>query len=251
MNNLVWERNPFGGAVVSPESVITCEPNFLDSLERAHISWNEEGFKVIWLEIPSAVYSVLPMACDNGFIFHHASSEYVMLTLALEKGAHVPPYATHYIGIGGVVINEKDELLVVSERYRSSGRGPSYKLPGGALQSGEHLADAAVREVLEETGVNTVFDSISFFRHWHGYRYGKSDIYFVAKLIPLSDEITMQEEELSECLWMPVSDFLDNRSVHDFNKTIVNASIKNYSMKQVTIDGYEPPERYEFFGVSD
>ena len=191
------------------------------------------------------------MACDNGFIFHHASSEYVMLTLALEKGAHVPPYATHYIGIGGVVINEKDELLVVSERYRSSGRGPSYKLPGGALQSGEHLADAAVREVLEETGVNTVFDSISFFRHWHGYRYGKSDIYFVAKLIPLSDEITMQEEEISECLWMPVSDFLDNRSVHDFNKTIVNASIKNYSMKQVTIDGYEPPERYEFFGVSD
>ncbi|GIS64615.1 MAG: hypothetical protein CM1200mP3_08630 [Chloroflexota bacterium] len=61
----------------------------------------------------------------------------------------------------------------------------------------------------------------------------------------------MQEEEISECLWMPVSDFLDNRSVHDFNKTIVNASIKNYSMKQVTIDGYEPPERYEFFGVSD
>ncbi|GIS64616.1 MAG: hypothetical protein CM1200mP3_08640 [Chloroflexota bacterium] len=71
------------------------EPNFLDSLERAHISWNEEGFKVIWLEIPSAVYSVLPMACDNGFIFHHASSEYVMLTLVWEKRSPCPPYATH------------------------------------------------------------------------------------------------------------------------------------------------------------
>ena len=149
------------------------------------------------------------------------------------------------------VINKKNELLVVSERYRQPGRGPGYKLPGGALQSGEHLADAAVREVFEETGVNTTFDSISFFRHWHGYRYGKSDIYFVAKLIPITNEIIMQEEEISECLWMPLSAFLNNESVHDFNKTIVNASIKTYAMKQVAIDGYEPPDKYEFLGVSD
>ena len=251
MNSLVWERNPFGGAVISPASVITCESNFIDAFQRAHMEWVSDGFKVIWLEVPGEVFSVLPMACDSGFIFHHASESYVMLTLTLEEGANVPPFATHYIGIGGVVINKKDELLVVSERYRQLGRGPGYKLPGGALQSGEHLADAAVREVLEETGVSTIFDSISFFRHWHGYRYGKSDIYFVAKLIPITNEIIMQEEEISECLWMPLSDFLNNESVHDFNKTIVNASIKTYAMKQVTIDGYEPPDRYEFFGISD
>ena len=36
------------------------------------------------------------------------------------------------------------------------------------------------------------------FRHWHGYRYGKSDIYFVCRLAPLSEELTMQTEELEE-----------------------------------------------------
>ena len=250
MKNLKWNANPFGGAAVSPLSVVDCETNFSDALQRAFVEWVSEGFKVVWMEVPGEAYSVLPAACERGFIFHHASKDYVMLTLSLEEGAHVPPYATHYIGIGGIVINKKNELLVVSERYRQSGRGPSYKLPGGALQSGEHLADAAVREVFEETGVRTTFEAISFFRHWHGYRYGKSDIYFVAKLIPLTDEITIQEEEISECLWMPVSDFLNNRSVHDFNKTIVNTSMKNLGMRQVTIDGYEPPEKYEFFGVT-
>ena len=35
-------------------------------------------------------------------------------------------------------------------------------------------------------------------RHWHGYRYGKSDIYFVCRLSALSEEVTMQAEEIEE-----------------------------------------------------
>ena len=65
-----------------------------------------------------------------------------------------------------------------------------------------------VREVLEETGVRTRFEAVVCLRHWHGYRYGKSDIYFVCRLSPLSREITMQEEELEAALWMPVDEYL-------------------------------------------
>ena len=115
------------------------------------------------------------------------------MTLPLVQGSYIPPYATHYIGAGAVVLNERDEILVVSERYRmGSSRGPGYKLPGGALHPGEHLVDGAVREVLEETGVHARFESLACLRHWdwHGYRYDKSDIYFVCLLSALSTEIT-------------------------------------------------------------
>ena len=103
------------------------------------------------------------------------------------------------------MLSEDQELLVVSEKYQRQQPGPPrYKLPGGALHEGEHLAEGVVREVLEETGVRARFDALVCFRHWHGYRYGKSDIYFVCRLSPLSKEITIQEEEIAECLWMPV-----------------------------------------------
>ena len=83
--------------------------------------------------------------------------------------------------------------------------------------------DAAIREVLEETGIHTQFEALACFRHWHGYRYGKSDIYFVARLSPLSREITMQEEEIEECLWMPVEEYLGSEATSPFNRRIVQS----------------------------
>jgi 8-oxo-dGTP pyrophosphatase MutT (NUDIX family) len=169
-----------------------------------------------------------------------------MLTLRLVEGAIIPPYASHYIGAGGVVINDQRDLLVVSERFRSR-RGPSYKLPGGALHPGEHLVDGVIREVYEETGVAAEFQALACFRHWHGYRYGKSDIYFVCRLRPLSHEIFMQAEEIAECLWMPVDAFLSDAGVHAFNKEIVRAALESPGLAPSLIDGFEDDGKREFF----
>ena len=247
MDILHFDTNPFGGAVISPQSLPDDPDEFGSRLSYSMQTWGSDGLKAIWLQIPKALSRLIPVAIDAGFNFHHTSDEYLMLTHQLIPEAHIPPYATHYIGIGGVVINKDNELLVVSERYRASGRGPGYKLPGGALQPGEHLAEAAVREVFEETGISTNFQALTFFRHWHGYRYGKSDIYFVARLSPLDNEITMQEEEIAECIWMPVDQFLNEESVHLFNKTIVRSATENEGLKVTPIDGYEPAEKFEFF----
>ena len=247
MSDLVWSVNPFGGAVIDPDSVSSLVSEFETGLMKAIQTWRTEDITVAWLEIPKLAFKAIPSASDEGFLFHHATEQYAMMTLQVEGNAFVPPYATHYIGIGGVVINKDNELLVVSERYRASGRGPGYKLPGGALQPGEHLAEAAVREVYEETGISTTFQALTFFRHWHEYRYGKSDIYFVARLSPLDNEITMQEEEIAECIWMPVDQFLNEESVHLFNKTIVRSATENEGLKVTSIDGYEPAEKFEFF----
>ncbi len=247
MAELKWTMNPFGGAVIEPKSLSADPDMFSHQVDSAIVQWKETEVKVAWLNIPHQTVTIVPVAAQRGFIFHHAESGYVMMTLRIEDGAFIPPYATHYIGIGGVVLNKRQELLVVSERYRMGGRGPSYKLPGGALQPGEHLEEAAVREVEEETGVRTEFDALVCFRHWHGYRYGKSDIYFVARLTALSEDITMQEEEISECLWMPVDDFLSSEDIHVFNKMIVRSALESKGVSPMKIRGYEPAGKFEFF----
>ena len=180
------------------------------------------------------------------FTFHHSGTDYLVLTKQLESNAFIPEYATHYIGAGGVVINEREELLVVSELHRSSSR-PYYKLPGGALHPGEHIADCVQREVFEETGVRTKFEKLVCFRHWHGYRYDKSDIYFVCRLSPLSEDISIQAEEIEECLWLPVPEYLSSEIVSTFNKHIVKAAIESPGVTHMEIQGYSDPERHEIF----
>jgi 8-oxo-dGTP pyrophosphatase MutT (NUDIX family) len=106
--------------------------------------------------------------------------------------------------------------------------------------------DAAIREVLEETGVHTQFESLACFRHWHGYRYGKSDIYFVCRLSPLSSEITMQEEEIEECLWMPVDNYLSSEATSIFNRRIVKSALDHPGLVRESLQGFDDRER-EFF----
>ena len=249
MESLAFSPNQFGGVVTDAEGLPEDPSEFRRLLRSSLDAWTSEGFKVVWLEIPLAKSALVPIAAEAGFEYHHAESEYVLMTLQLVEGSYIPPYATHYIGAGAVVLNERGEILVVSERYRmGSSRGPGYKLPGGALHPGEHLVDGAVREVLEETGVHARFESLACFRHWHGYRYDKSDIYFVCLLSALSTEITRQEEEIAECLWMPVAEFLaEDSGIHGFNRSIVRAALENPGMVPSEMEGYGDAERFEFF----
>lgn len=246
MEQIQYSTNPFGGIIINPQSLDSDPMNFSKHLGNSLQGWSAQGFKVAWLELPTEKAALVSEAIKLGFNYHHATEDYLMLTKRIEEGAFIPPYASHYIGAGGVVISESDELLVVSERHRRS-RSPAYKLPGGALIAGEHLADAVVREVFEETGVETEFQALVCFRHWHEYRYGKSDIYFVTRLSPLTTEITMQEEELDEALWMPVNDFLEDPDVSLFNKTIVQAALKSKGLLPTFVPGYGDESHHEFF----
>ena len=252
MELLSHTTNHFGAVLTEPDALPEDPEVFRAELSHSLDAWRGEGYRLAWVEIPLPRAALVPVAAEAGFTYHHCGETYVMMTLRLEDAAFIPPHASHYIGAGGVVLTEDLELLVVSEKYQRRHPGPPrYKLPGGALHEGEHLAEGVVREVLEETGVHARFDALVCFRHWHGYRYGKSDIYFVCRLSPLSKKITIQEEEIAECLWMPVEAYLEAEGVSPFNKRVVQTAMRSAGIAPCEVEGYAEPERYEFFMPSD
>ena len=208
---------------------------------------------MILARISLARAALIPVAVEAGFVFHHSEPTSVMMTARLQPTAFIPPHATHYIGGGGLVLNDRNELLVVTEIVHRHRHPHYYKLPGGALKPGEHLAAAVMREVWEETGIETRFEAVMGFRHWHGYRFGKSDIYFICRLTPLTSEIHIQESEIEEALWMPLEVYLAHEHVGIFNKQMVAAAARGTGLVPGWFEGYATPETHEIYvpGSSD
>jgi len=243
--------NPFGGLVVESADLPASAAEFRERLVPSIAAWKEQKAKVVWLSIARSQADLIPAAVEAGCVFHHALADSLQLTLTRAPGSFIPPFATHYVGAGGVVVREDGRLLVVSERYKLL-PGRRLKLPGGALNAGEHISSAVVREVKEETGIDARFESVVCFRHWHGYRYGKSDIYFVCRLTPLTFDIKMDEGELAECLWLPVADFLADPDVHAFNKRIVRIALgASPGLSREIIENYGTPETHELLMPRD
>jgi len=240
--------NVFGGVEVDPDGLPQDPKGFERVLSASLQAWRAEGYQVVWLEIPVDRASFIPIVVAQGFRFHHCQESSVTLTLRLRADAFVPLYATHYIDAGGLVLNEARELLVVLERAHRHRRQRYYKLPGGALKPGEHLVNGVIREVWEETGIRADFLSLAGFRHWHGYRFGKSDIYFICRLRPLTSDIHMQESEIDACEWMPLEGFLAAESVGAFNKHMVAAALRGEGLVPTWFEDYAvSPATHDIF----
>jgi 8-oxo-dGTP pyrophosphatase MutT (NUDIX family) len=244
MGALNFSLNQFGGGVIEASSLPDNAVEFTFLLAETIAILKQQHIKVVWLNIPIEKSALVPGAVSAGFTYHHAGSGELELTLKLQEDAYIPPYATHYVGAGGVVIDDNQNLLVIIEKYRGKHKR-HYKLPGGTLNEGEHISDAVCREVLEETGIQTEFQFLSSFRHWHGYRYGKSDIYFVCRLKPLNLDIIIDPLEIEEACWMPVNRYLADPEIHMFNKRIVESALHGKGICLDTLEGYGTKETHE------
>ncbi len=241
------KTNLFNGFEVDSDLLPSGEKEFRHSLSVALSEWKELGLSLIWLKVPPTKSFIIPIAVEHGFVFHHSQQQYAMLTCALEPGTFIPNYATHYIGAGGVVIDDNSHLLVVNERYRRNRDEPFWKMPGGLLEPGEHLRDGVIREVREETGIDTEFQHLVSLWHGHTYLFGKSGIYMVCRLRPLNHDIQICEREIEDCVWMPLQGYLTSPYVADFNRAIVEAAVSPAALHFTDMPGYPRPEMHEFF----
>uniref|UniRef100_A0A0A9BYZ0 Nudix hydrolase domain-containing protein n=1 Tax=Arundo donax TaxID=35708 RepID=A0A0A9BYZ0_ARUDO len=127
----------------------------------------------------------------------------------------LPANASHQVGVGGFVINDQMEVLVVQEKYSASTLLGAWKLPTGFIHESEEIFTGAVREVKEETGIDTEFVELIAFRHAHNVAFQKSDLFFICMLRPLSIDIKIDEVEIAAAKWMPLAEFIEQPFIQD------------------------------------
>lgn len=83
-----------------------------------------------------------------------------------DAARNAPPGLPH-VGVGVVVVNAHDEVLLI-RRGQEPNKG-LWTIPGGRQEPGETLAEAAHREILEETSVTitepVLVDVVDLIRH--------------------------------------------------------------------------------------
>jgi len=107
--------------------------------------------------------------------------------------------------VGALIVNAKGEVLLV----RSNKWGTKYTVPGGHIELGERAEDAIVREVKEETGLDSVADELlvvqqaiypkDYYKHEH---YIFMDYVCKAK----SSQVTLDGRELQSYIWVRPED---------------------------------------------
>ena len=113
------------------------------------------------------------------------------------------------ISYGGVVVRDSSELLVITPAgKRVTG------LPKGGAAEGETGAEAALREVREETGVEArVIEPLGDVRYWYrrgGRRVHKTVTFFLCDYVSGSTED--HDHEVDDARWIPLRDALTTLS---------------------------------------
>lgn len=189
---------------------------FRDRLGATVTACRELGRSSLWVEVPMSRAGLIEDMAEFGLRFHHARDDIAVLNVWLKEDGEskIPEFATHNVGVGAVVVNSRNEILCVRELRKNY---MPWKTPTGLSELGEQIDEAAEREVLEETGIQTKFHSIIGFRQTHGLTHGRSDLFFVCQLDPIEEtdangntiipDPVPQENEIEKAEWVPLSEY--------------------------------------------
>jgi len=229
---LSHEYDAYNGIIIDTESLPTAVAAFSTALDKLLAHSKEQQKAFIWLTLPIELAHLVSVATEQGFTFHNCLANEITL-IRKSKATDFAPFApTHSLGAGGLVQNVQGEILVIRERGATT-----YKLPGGHIELGEKVEEAVIREVLEETGVATQFQGILALASTHPYRFGKSNIYVVCRLTPLSTEIAIQDTlEIENAKWIMPDVFLKDGNNSMFNKYLVKSLLSKEGLVKTELD---------------
>ncbi|KAH1062826.1 hypothetical protein AAZX31_02G282700 [Glycine max] len=197
-----------GGVIIDLKEPMDSEI-FVTLLRTSLSQWKKQEKCGVWIKLPTALVNLVETAVKEGFGYHHAEPNYLMLVYWIipETSCTIPPNASHRVRVGGLVLNDNKEVLVVQEKRGIFHETGLWKIPTGIVEAGEELSAAVVREAKEETGIDTEFVELLAFRHAHNSFFGKSELYFLCMLRPLSTDIKKQDLEIDAAKWMPFEEY--------------------------------------------
>nr|XP_033794566.1 nucleoside diphosphate-linked moiety X motif 6 [Geotrypetes seraphini] len=215
----------FGGVTVHlPQELPTAhEGAFQSWLQESIKQWKAEGRAAVWMHIPILQSRFIAVAAAEGFTFHHAELDTSTLTLWLREGqSRLPGFATHQVGVAGAVLDvDTGKVLVVQDRNKATN---AWKFPGGLSEPGEDIGNTAIREVFEETGIRSEFKSLLSIRqqHKHPGAFGKSDMYLICRLKPLTFSISFCPQECLKCEWMDLEKLAQMKDTTPITSRVAN-----------------------------
>jgi 8-oxo-dGTP pyrophosphatase MutT (NUDIX family) len=228
-----YHLNAFNGVIIDPLTLPRHDEPLRAALEGLLVYLQREDKGLAWITLPLARSAAIPLFVEYGFVFHSCLPDSLTLVRQPAPSTFVPFVPTHILGAGAIVMNAQGEVLVVRERGRSG-----FNLPGGHIDAGERIEDGIVREVLEETGIETRLESIIGFTTRHPYEFGKSNMHFYCRLTPLTSAINIRDtDEIEHACWMTVDDYLANPANSTTNRQVLARASGNSGLLKVAFEG--------------
>jgi len=120
---------------------------------------------------------------------------------------YIPP--KHIVSAATIVLNDKREILLIKGPLRG------WEMPGGQVEEGESLKEAAIRETKEETGIDV--EIIKFCGIFQNVRKSICNTLFLAK--PIGGKFTTSSESL-EVGFFPIEEALKMVTIGNFRQRI-------------------------------
>jgi 8-oxo-dGTP diphosphatase len=118
-------------------------------------------------------------------------------------------FPMHIVAAGGFVEDGKGNILLVKTR------DGGWVYPGGQVEVGENLIDALVREIKEESGIDTtvsnligVYSNTGIFKWYDGVTDVPTQVGFDFVSKPIGGELAVSEET-TDSRWVPKDKVLD------------------------------------------
>lgn len=182
-------------------------------------------------------------ASNVGFKHFYTPSDGTKVQWWIPNQSPMPDAFTGISGAFGLIINDRNEVLLIADKYR-----PGITLPGGSINAHELPHQAYLREIKEEVGL-TVNQSqlMSNVYRVNSNRYGANDVinYFIS--YDWSGDLKIQSSELLWASFVPLDQVLTQTSFfgdrklsgltsellnHIINHPTERKTIKNYDLRQ-------------------